>query len=879
MRCLKSPRKVSWFVARANQRSTAYCGMGKGKQMGRKFMTYQSRRSVRAQLLASVAIGGIAFGSASAFAQDQDSDEEEFSLEEIMVTAQKRPKTLQQTPIAVSVTSAQTIERARVLDINDLQSVVPSLRVWTLQTSTNTNFAIRGFGNGANNAGIEPSVGVFIDGVYRSRSAAQIGDLPRLERIEVLRGPQSTLFGKNASAGVISIVSAAPSYETEGGVEFSYGNYNARIAKAYFTGGLSDTFAVSVSGGFNKRDGYNKALQAGIPDLNDRNRWNIRGQALWEPSEDVRFRLIADYNNLDEVCCAVTNIINGPTAGAIQFLGGTVLDDANPFSYTSPINEIPINTVKDGGVSLQADIDYEGFALTSISAYRSNKSFNDTEADYTGLEILDSANNRADIGTYTQEIRLTSTGDNTVDWMVGGYYFKEKITQVQGLEYGDDLRAYFDTLLGSSPGILGTLEALSGNAPGSFFNGDTRTVETFTQDDEAYSLFATVDVHLNDRLTLTGGMNYTNDKKTVTGSTVNGDILSSVDLFNVNGGLIPAAFFGAGFQGATGLAPTPANIAFIESVAPGTSAAIQAGVTQSITNLQALQFQPPFLAFPNAVQDGKSADNKITWTARLAYELSDNVNVYFSAATGYKATSWNLSRDARPFIQNRAALQAAGLTQSNQSYGTLFANPEEATVYEIGLKARFSRGAINIAVFDQTIKDFQSNIFLGTGFVLGNAGKQSTKGVEIDATFVPSESFEFRFAGTFMDPIYDSFPDAPGGDLSGTKPAGIASTAMSIAATYFFDIGEVSSFIRSDWAYESNVQVVDNIPGVDRKVSTFNASMGFEWENGMNLNIWARNLFNDQYFLSAFPGVIQSGTFNGYASQPRTWGATLGYKF
>ena len=145
-----------------------------------------SRPSLRKQLLASAAVTATAIGSFGAQAQDADSDN--FAIEEIVVTSSKREQTLQATPIAVSVTSADTFEKARILDISDLQSVVPSLRVTTLQTSTNTNFVIRGFGNGANNAGIEPSVGVFIDGVYRSRSAAAIGDLPRLQRVEVLRG-------------------------------------------------------------------------------------------------------------------------------------------------------------------------------------------------------------------------------------------------------------------------------------------------------------------------------------------------------------------------------------------------------------------------------------------------------------------------------------------------------------------------------------------------------------------------------------------------------------------------------------------------------------------------------------------------------------------
>lgn len=838
-------------------------------------MTSILQRPLRKTLLTSVAATATLL---SVGAQAQQDDDSGYALEEIIVTASKRPQTLQSTPIAVSVTGADTIEKARVLDISDLQSVVPSLRVTTLQSSSNTNFVIRGFGNGANNAGIEPSVGVFIDGVYRSRSAAAIGDLPRLQRVEVLRGPQSTLFGKNASAGVISVVTAAPSFESEGRVEVQYGNYDQKLVKAYVTGGVSDTLALSLSGSWNKRDGYTEALEPGVPDLNDRDRFNVRTQALWEPTESVTFRLIADYSEIDEICCAVTNIVNGPTAGIISgLLGGAVLDDANPFSYTSPINEIPINQIEDGGISIQGDVDFDGWSLTSISSYRSNDSLNDTEPDYTGAEILDSAFNEANIDTYTQEIRLTSTGDNKVDWMVGGYYFKEDITQVQGLEYGADARGYIDILAG---GTLGLLELLSGSPAGSFFNADTITRETFTQDNEAYSLFATVDIHINDRLTLTGGANYTNDKKTVTGSTVNGDVLSSIDLFTVNGGAIPAAFFGAGFAGATGLAPTPENIAAVEAGAPGTSAAIQAGVDANIVGLQALQFQPQFVSFPNSVEDGLSSDDKLTWTARLSYELSDNVNVYFSAATGYKATSWNLSRDSRPVAGDAAALAAAGLLQANPDFRTRFAGPEEATVYEIGLKARFDRGAINVAIFDQSLDGFQSNIFLGTGFTLVNAGKQSTKGVEVDATWAPTDALTLTFAGTYLDPIFDSFVNGPGGDFSGLRPAGIHEFSMTSSATYDHEFENGAfGYIRADWLYESDVQVVDNIPGITRKVNQFNASAGITFENGVGLAVFARNIFNDEYFLSAFPGVIQTGTVNGYTNTPRLWGVSLTYDF
>ncbi|MFT7044600.1 MAG: iron complex outermembrane receptor protein, partial [Candidatus Azotimanducaceae bacterium] len=603
-------------------------------------MTISKRLSSRAQLFASAAIAIATFASVGV--QAQDSGSSGYTMEEVVVTATKRPQTLQSTPIAVSVTGQDTFEKARLLDIADLQSVVPSLRVNTLQTSSNTNFVIRGFGNGANNAGIEPSVGVFIDGVYRSRSAAAIGDLPRLQRVEVLRGPQSTLFGKNASAGVISIVTEAPSYETEARVEVQAGNYGQKLVRGYLSGGLSDTLSASLSGGINQRDGYVTSLN-GLEDLNDRDRWNIRGQALWEPTDNMTFRLIADYSDLDELCCAVTNITNGPTAAVIAgVLGGTVLDDANPYAYVSPVNSLPVNTVEDRGISLQADIDFDNFVLTSITAFRSNDSFNDSEADYTGAEILNSAYNDANIDTFTQEIRLTSTSLGKVDWMVGAFFFDEDIEQVQGLGYGNDTRPYINALAG---GLLPTLEALTAQVPGSFFSADTTTRESFTQDNQAYSLFATVDFHISDQMTLTAGLNYTNDDKTVTGSTINGDVFSSIDLFTANNGLLPQAFFAQGFTGQTGLAPTPTNIAAVEAQAPGTTAAIQAGVAASITNgLQPIQFQPQFLAFPNAVQSGESSEDAVTYTVRLSYEINDSMNVYGSAATGFKGNSWNLSR-------------------------------------------------------------------------------------------------------------------------------------------------------------------------------------------------------------------------------------------
>lgn len=844
-----------------------------------------------------------------AMAQDGDS----FVLEEITVTATKRQTTLQDIPVSVSVTSQRTIEQTRIFDMKDLQSVVPSLRVNQLQTSSNTNFIIRGFGNGANNPGIESSVGMFIDGVYRSRTMARIGDLPKLERVEVLRGPQSTLFGKNASAGVINIVSAKPTFENEGYVEASYGNYNNVTGRAYFSGGLSDTVAVSIGGGFNIRDGYSDTLLDGLEKVNDRNRWNIRGQLLFTPSDTTNIRVIADYSTIDEVCCTVTNYQNDGAANIIKALGGQMADENDPHKLLTHYNKDPKNEINDFGISLHVDHDFESFSLSSITSYRGNDSLSDYDADFTTLDIMQVSSD-INIKTFTQEFRATSTGDNTVDWMAGAFLFKDKLKTNDGLRWGVDTRNYIDTLAGN-PALLGVLEAANGFAPGTFFGSDVDAHERFEQDDTSISLYGTVDFHVTDRMTITGGLNYTKDKKTLTGAQTGMDPWNNLDLNTAGGtalltnGQIAAAYgdtTSSIYQGFLGTFGVPLNAATHNLIASGGAGpaaqqgyllgffpAIQQGL---ISSLQGLQFIPPLLDFPNSVESGKTNDDDLTWNLRVSFEPNDNVTIYAGASTGFKSSSWNLSRASKPFFDDGAAISAAGILPNNyvvgsslatsKNFGTRFASPEKSLVYEIGLKARFERGAINLAIFDQTIKGFQSNTFLGDGFSLTNAGKQSTKGAEIDVTWVPVDGLTLTFAGTYLDAIYDSFLTGPGpdgavADLSGERPAGIPEWATSVSAAYNFEIGEATAYIRGDWQYESNIITNEAIFTTTgsiqpfREINTVNASAGISWENGLSVQVWARNLFNDDYVNTVFPGVLQPGVINGYRNPPRTYGMAV----
>jgi iron complex outermembrane receptor protein len=802
-------------------------------------------------LMITLALGLTANIATAQEPTNQDATQADDGLyEEILITASKRQTGLQATPIAVTVTSGEDIEQTQVLDIQDLQALVPTLRVTPLQRSSNTNFSIRGFGNGTNNTGIEPSVGVFIDGVYRSRAAAQIGDLPRLQQVEVLSGPQSTLFGKNASAGVISVRTAGPSFAEEGKIEAGIGNYNQRLLRGYYTNSITDELAFSFSGGINKRDGYTDSV-VGLDDMNNRDRWNIRGQALYEPTESTRIRFIADYSEIDERCCTVADVINGPTTAAVRALGGTVLDVEDQFEFKSALNRDPSNTVEDGGISLQIDVDYDTFTLTSITALRNNKSDYFVDVDYTSLDILTEAG-ETDIDTFTQEFRLTSTGDNQFDWMIGGFYFSEEVDTGDVLNYGPGTRPYFN-VLGLQP-LLELTEDFYAQPRNTFFAADNFIASNFLQKNDAFSLFATVDYDLTDKLIATVGLAYTDDEKDVSVTSQNNEALSSID-FDTD----PTVF--------------GVPMAFIPDVQP------------FIPTLKGVQFLPPQLTFPNNVESGNTNDSKTTWNVRLAYEVNQNINVFATAATGFKASSWNLSRDTRPFATDQQALESAGITRANQSYGTRYAGPEESTVYELGVKARFKRGAFNVTLFDQTIEGFQSSIFVGTGFVLANAGKQSTKGIEFDSTVSLTDNLVFTLGGTILDPIYDSFEGANGingpTDLSGTMPAGIHERSFVGGLTYNFELDNgMYGFVRTDYIYESEAQIVENVPPeLTREVGTLNASAGLTMENGVSVKLWVRNLNNDEYFLSAFPPPIQAGSFSAYPNQPRTFGATVSYEF
>lgn len=819
-------------------------------------------------------VSALALAIASpALAQSQSSSNN--SISEIIVTATKREQTLQDVPISVAVTGQQTIERAQVRDLIDLQSVVPSLKVSQFNATGQTNFVIRGFGNGNGNDGIESSVGIFIDGVYRSRSAAALDDLPEVERIEVLRGPQSTLFGKNVSAGAISIVTKKPQYEFGGKIEGTYGNYNAQQLRGTITGPLSDTVAVRVSGSYNKRDGLFTNLTTGS-DVNNRSRWSVRGDILIEPTDKLSMRFIADYNEISERCCGVSSIFNGPATLAIGgVLRKPISDTTKVFDRNVIFNTDPQNDLSGSGFSGQFDYDL-GFAkMTAITAYRNQKNASFQDIDFTGADI---SNNRTanDIKTFTQEIRLASNGDGPLSWLVGGFFQDERLETGRTISYGTDIRAYADVLSGPVPAALlaglpaALRPALTGRSNiyaieflqsqvtpsirpnATYFQAGQGLDDYYKMNQRSVSLFSQFDYKVTEKLTLTGGLAYLKDSKKAKSFVILNDPFSALNLAAV------PQFTALGLPGNT------------------------------YSALGALQFfygnttnHAP-VNFPNATESGQLKGDKITYAVRAAYDFGA-VNAYISYSTGWKAGAYNLSSDSRPPNAN-------GVGRS--------ANPEDVDVLEAGLKANFPGGYANVAVFQQAIKGFQSNAFTGLGYSLVNAGKESVRGFEVDSAWRPADWLNLTAAVTYLDPKYDSFTgaacvnydtvrcpvDPTTGrrpnfrNLTGDAPAGIPKWTFSTSATVNHEFGDYQAYARVEYDYTSKTQLTETTPP---NLSTWgqnlvNASVGVTNTSKLiEVMLWARNLNKDDGLISTFPTVAQDGSYSGYPNAPRTYGVTV----
>jgi len=396
--------------------------------------------------------------------QDQARQQQPVDTGDIVITATRRNQALSDVPMAVSAVTAENLRNTGATDIRQLNQVAPSLLVSSTSSEGGAAVArIRGIGTVGDNPGLEGSVGLFIDGVYRSRAGVGLTELGPLDRIEVLRGPQGTLFGRNTSAGLISIITAKPRFTPEVSGQVDVGNFNMRRIEASITGPISDTIAARLDGVYLKRDGFLKDVISGRR-INDRDRWLLRGQVLFQPSDNLSLRIIGDYSKRNEECCGATYLpaqdftaagAQPSTIAAIErALGGIINDDTfSRRTAITPGRDYDSN-VRDYGISGELTYDFGAAELTSITAYRYNKYSRGQDADFNNLDILYRPSDGGSFNrfkTFSQELRLQGNAwNNRLDWLVGGYYANEKLAVDDNLAYGADYSRFGNCLVAAN---------------------------------------------------------------------------------------------------------------------------------------------------------------------------------------------------------------------------------------------------------------------------------------------------------------------------------------------------------------------------------------------------------------------------------------------
>ena len=481
-----------------------------------------------------------------------------------------------------------------------------------------------------------------------------------------------------------------------------------------------------------------------------------------------------------------------------------------------------------------------------------------------------------------------------------------------------DFREYAKILIGgpiTSPpndaavdNLEATITGLTGtNYVNQFFQAGQGFFNEMHQDNEAYSLFGNVDFEVTTGVTLTLGANYTHDAKDVVTNSTSTDVFSGLNLTAIGQTAIARQGLATQIGTALGLgrAATAGEIGAFAAAQPAIFGQIQTAVNafaaanaanpavNPLLALRPLQFLPPFQNCPNAVEDCSTRDGDWSWTARLSAEITPTLNGYVSWSTGYKAPSFNLSRDSRPTAIDRTALITQGIAVTNLTSGSRFAAAENSEVYELGLKANWGLAAANLTFFKQSIKNFQTNTFTGTGFALGNAEKQSTFGVEFDGYVRPTEQLTFNLAMTYLDPKYDSYTGSPFGDISGFEIVTIPKLSAVFGAQWDQELANGDNIIaRADYSYQAPVQVAEGLVAFGSvaanlaaarpfrsEVNDLNASLTYAMDMGLELSVWGRNLLDDRNITGIFDSTAQTGSVSGYTNTPRTYGVSARFRF
>lgn len=742
---------------------------------------------------------------------------------EVIITAQKRAEPLSRAPLAVAVVTGDQMEKAGAHDLKDMQVLTPSLFIISTANEAQTTARLRGVGTVGDNPGLESSVGVTIDGVLRPRTATAMSDLGEIDRVEILKGPQSDVYGKGASAGIIQVVTKLPSMTPSSSLELTAGTQWTLGAAAYITGPLSDTLAGSLSLTTRQRDGqYDVHIGDGPrtrTDDGDTNYWSTRGQLLFTPNGSVRVRVIGDYTKRDESCCTGTGIAIGGTRGYIDSLTGgqgtaSVVD---PEARRAWSNRPTGQVIVDSGLSLQSDVVLsDSVQLTSITAGRHWDHTNGYDADFTSADIYyrnegGEFGNRFD--TISQELRLNGKTWN-FDWMLGVFLDQEDLTRHDETIYGDDYESYLSLLLsgGANPTRV---SQITGLPVGQSFVSGQGNHDTYDQRERNTAVFGHVEWFLNDQLTLLAGARSNHQKKTLISRFTNSD-----------GGLACAH------------------------------------ATASLGVL-CLPWSNP--AFNNLNLAQSSAETATVGSLKLKWQISPKLMAYASYGEGWKGAGYNLDRE-----------QKADFTVDRDSSF----RAETSRSYEVGFKGRFinNRLAVDATAFDEAFRNFQLNTFLGTTFVVTSIPHLRSKGIELDSRYVTGFGLGLRAGVTYNESKFG--PEAiPSLALLANNTAAFAPKwSSAFGLDYSHMMGALKLTATVDGRYNSAYNTGSDLNPIklQKAYTLYNGRLALGAPDGnWMLELWGQNLTDETYYQVAFAAPFQSGTYDAFMGNPRTYGVTL----
>jgi len=788
-----------------------------------------------ASLLASA---GAAFAEAPASTTPDEAADADRS-EEITVVARKRTENAQQVPIPITVITPLELTRQNLVNFTNFQNKFPSFSVF-LTNPKQLNLGIRGIGNnGFNTDGIDGSVGIFVDGVYTGRQGMVSNDFNDIADVELLRGPQGTLFGKNTTAGAVIINTLRPSFDLGANVEATYGNYDFKEFKGSVTGPLiADKLAVRLSGFYSKRDGTYPNLFN--PDIaqNGRQGWGLRGQLLATPTEDLTIRIIGTHGrqSFPTISPVILSIFNPAALQARMTAAGFTLLTSNFKDRTVNIDSALNARTKMDNAS--GEINYnvgDMGTLTSLTAYQKWSCFTNNDNDFTQLDAINDYGSCNKEHQFSQEVRFSTPDDKPVEVTVGGFLSRQRLQVDSRFRFGTQYNIFAANPSATIfPNVAGRTWAQGAYA--TRLTGTTFTSQAvFHTDTDA--LFGNVTWHPDEarRLAIDAGLRYTHERRT---QTYNGTVTA-------NPGALSTAQLNA-------LSPSTANA--------------QIGVV-----------------------DTGLIDNSLSGEIGVNYKVTPNVFVYGKYARGNKSAGFNLLayNASNPDTSVGSAI-ALGAQQTVKG--------ETADNFEAGIKSELfdHKVLINLTAFHTKVKNYQANQSLGAGAAvrfLANVGSLTSKGVELEVQTWLAPGLHTKAFLAFDRAYYSSFPNSacPGQstaltcDLTGRQVAWAPKWTADYTVDYTHEISDsvkAYGIFDINWRSTQNTTItLDPTAQIDAYALASVRVGTLLMDDKLDLQLWTENLFNKRYYINLLGSTRATGVIQGYPGNPRTYGVTARVKF